>query len=587
MFVTEGNDSVMKRCYCAPGVACRIFETWIQAPDGTDIYTFGMLPETGKCPLVLSRNPYVEERRIDTEKFVASTGHWIEAGYGVVVQHCRGCGMSEGEWVPYHSERDDGLAFLRWIREQPFYNGVLFVEGGSYLASVHFCYLNTCQPDIRGACLDVQDCNRYNILYRNGFFKPALHGNWFIDGYRKKNKRMQRNKDARWTDFPLVEFPLRYFGMHVPELESDIAHPDGDDPYWKDDFLGGGYTLDALTRSRVPTLLRTNWHDIYTGGIFEMWKSLSDEHRAACAMVVGAYQHGDYAADNPGTPVQFPDGAKDALVTAREWFDHIRKGTPLARAKKGEVTYYNLWENKWHSGKHLTNGETELRFTLSATDGATLRLLAGDDAADAGIHRGVGTPAVGVADARCVTPVAGTPDGITYAYDPRNPATFKGTGCLNFGGMQEQEPPDFRDDVKSFLTAPFERAVDLKGSPELHLVCKSDCEDTCFYVRICIEKANGKTYPVRDDITSLNYHQPVDYVPNTERELVFHFSEYAMRIEKGDKIRLDVTSSNTQFALHSNIKGKQFLQRETKVARNAIVLGKSYLSLFAAHSIVM
>ena len=61
---------------------------------------------------------------------------------------------------------------------------------------------------------------------------------------------------------------------------------------------------------------------------------------------------------------------------------------------------------------------------------------------------------------------------------------------------------------------------------------KSDCEDTCFYVRVSIEKEQGD-YGLRDDITSLCY-QLGDYKPNTVAEVDFDFDEHAFLIKKGE-----------------------------------------------------
>lgn len=94
--------------------------------------------------------------------------------------------------VPYESEREDGLFMLDWLRRLPHYNGEIFLDGGSYLSSVHFSYLGTNPPDVKGAALSVQDVDRYNVAYRNGFFKIGLHGGWFVNGYRKKDMTLLR-----------------------------------------------------------------------------------------------------------------------------------------------------------------------------------------------------------------------------------------------------------------------------------------------------------------------------------------------------------------------------------------------------------
>lgn len=146
-------------------------------PDGVPLYTYGAAPAGGgSCPIILTRTPYVQDAPVDLAQYAEIQRDAIQRGYAVLTQHCRGCGRSEGEWIPYEAERADGLAWLDWVRTLPFYNGEIFLSGGSYPASVHLLYIDTNPADVKGAVLCAQDCNRYNILYRNGFFKWSLHG---------------------------------------------------------------------------------------------------------------------------------------------------------------------------------------------------------------------------------------------------------------------------------------------------------------------------------------------------------------------------------------------------------------------------
>jgi len=539
-----------------PGVGkVRWFETMLEMPDGVRIYTYGNVPPEGeKRAIIISRNPYVAEEPVNMVNFAAGGLGAMKNGYVRVCQHCRGCGMSEGDWIPYKDERADGLALLDWVRKLPFYNGEIFLTGGSYLSSVHLLYLDTNPPDVKGAVLCIQDCNRYNVLYRNGFFKSGLHGGWFVNGYKKKNHDLQRDRSVTFGQFPALDFSRRYFGEPVPELDAELSHPREDDPFWK--TPAGGYdSFNALTNSTVPVLLTTNWYDIYTGGLFDMWERLSDERRAQCALVVGAYDHGGrWKEGNAATPIHFPNGSINEEFPAleSEWFEHLKKGTPLGKIQKGKITYYALYENQWKSVDHLKNGPVERRFYLNAT---------GNDGK------------------RTLDPQAGTPAEVSYEYDPRNPASFPGGVCLNFGGMQIQPEPDFRPDVKSFLSEPFGEEVNVQGRMTLHLVGKSDCADTCFYARLSLIKVDGKSYPLRDDISSLCYATP-DYEPGTEKAIDFTFSDHAFRIQKGERLRLDVSSSCSHFLPHTNVKGLQSAQREPKVARNAVVTGKSFLTIY-------
>ena len=163
------------------------FETKVAMPDGKSLYTFGAAPAEGKkFPIIVSRSPYVKPERVDVAGWAAGQKLFTGRGYAHIHQHCRGCGMSEGDWVPYLAERNDGLELLEFVRKLPWYNGEIYLMGGSYGASVHWAYLDTDPPDVKGAALFVQDVNRYNVTHRNGFFKTALHGGWFIKDTRKR-----------------------------------------------------------------------------------------------------------------------------------------------------------------------------------------------------------------------------------------------------------------------------------------------------------------------------------------------------------------------------------------------------------------
>ncbi len=55
-----------------------------------------------------------------------------EQGFNVVVQSCRGTFGSGGVFRPPFDERADGLATIRWIEQQPWFDGRLGLYGGSY-----------------------------------------------------------------------------------------------------------------------------------------------------------------------------------------------------------------------------------------------------------------------------------------------------------------------------------------------------------------------------------------------------------------------------------------------------------------------
>ena len=527
---------------CAAEPSPSVFETMLPMADGVRLYTYGIQPPKGvKCPIVVVRNPYVTDVAVDKDKFLRAQLPNLARGYAYVVQHCRGCGKSGGDWDPYENERADGLALLDWVRGRPWYNGEIFLEGGSYLATVHWSYLATNPPDVKGAFLSVQEVNRYNIIFRNGFYKTELHGGWFAKKYKQKNTTFKRKKPVLFSDFPLSDFSRRCWGETITSFDNQIAHPRADDPYWMSDEPGSGACYRrALIDSTMPVLMQTGLYDIYTEGVNDMWRETPRSRLANCALLIDAYGHnGRMADDMRGTCGEFPNGARaDEGVIPADWFDFCRTGAICPRAVPGRVRYYALWENAWHTDDALKDGPRRIDLTLGS-----------------GVR--------------------------AWTYDPKRPLPeFPGSGGICFGGMQVQPEPDFRDDVVSFVLPAVGERIDVRGRMRARLAVRSDCEDTAFYVRVSVKKPDGRWYLLRDDITSIRADGR-DYAPGKETFVDFRFADHAFRLQKGDVPRVDVSSASKHFAPHGNVKGVQTNVRSPKVARNSVRAEGSTLTLFA------
>ena len=537
-----GADAAVKINAASEKCKVQWFEEFVPMSDGVKLYTIGVAPAgVEKCPIVVIRMPYVKAQRVDMAAWEVSRRNFTSRGYACVYQHCRGCGMSEGDWIPYATERADGLALLEFIRKLPWYNGEIFLSGSSYAASVHFAYLDTNPPDVKGASLLVQDVNRYNICYRNGFFKIGLTGGWFIKSYKKKNLSLKRDPAVNYRQFPLADFPMRYWGEEVPSFGNILRHPRADDPFWKSDAPGSGVDFrGALLKSTMPVLLKTAFYDIYTDGVCAMWRELPELRRANCSFVIDASNHSGSRNGIPkGMVSDFPGGARpESMSEAVDWFDAIRGKKAFApNMPLGKVRYYALWENEWQTGAELANGPQKVLLPLG---------------------KGVRS----------------------YKYDPTGkPPEFPGSGGICFGGMQIQPPPESREDMVTFVLPPLSGRLDVRGRMEAELAVASDCEDSSFYIRVCVDKGDGKWLLLRDDIMSLAYDSP--YTPGSKRILRYRFADHAFRLEKGDRFRVDVAGSCEHFAPHPNVKGDAWSVKNPKIANNRIFADESNLVLFA------
>ena len=167
----------------------------------------------------------------------------------------------------------------------------------------------------------------------------------------------------------------------------------------------------------------------------------------------------------------------------------------------------------------------------------------------------------------------------TYVYNPYAPATFKGGLSTNFGGNAWQDEPNSRYDIISVFTPEFEEDTFIKGKMKAKLCVKSDCEDTCFYMRISLVKEDGY-YGLRDDINQIS-NFCADYKPNAEIEMEFSFDAHAFVVKKGEKLRIDISSSAFPlYVRHTNNKGL-FSERTTaRIANNIVILNQSYLTIY-------
>ena len=500
------------------------------------LFTVIMLPgDAEKYPTVVYRTPYVDAEEMLTQEEIGAKkaeefAPWLDAGYAVVFQHCRGRGKSTGDCIPYINEREDTLALYDWIRSQAFYNGEIFLYGRSYTTSVHLVAAPFAD-DIKGAVLEVQDSERYNCNFRNGFYKMGLHGGWYVNMYKKKSNLKKSFVPDAYRMLPLTDFSKTVLSESAADFDEILRHPKPDDAFWRTRY-GGGEAHDALSHAQIPVLLVTGFYDIYTGGVFDMWNALDEKTRNLCALAVSPYDH---SGKGDKQPLQFERGAlNERFENYRvRWLDAVR-GKCAPPFERGKITYYNLFGEEWRCDDFYGADEKQV-YTL-------------------GDH------------------------SVTYTYNPYAPATFAGGLSANFGGNAWQEKPGQRYDIVTVYTPAFEKDTVVRGKMRAKLRVRSDAEDTCFYVRVSLCKEEGD-YGLRDDINQLS-NFTADYKPGSDLTMDFAFDEHAFVIRRGERLRIDISSSAfPHYVPHTNQKGLFCNMTTAKIARNTVDLAQSCLEL--------
>src|SRR4051794_2293668 len=115
--------------------------------DGTVLRADVYRPAEGAHPALLMRTPYSKDVPFGL-MVVLNYIRAAEAGYAVVVQDVRGRFRSEGEFVPFVNEADDGYDSVEWAAVQPWSTGRVGMFGSSYMAATQLQAATTAPPHL-------------------------------------------------------------------------------------------------------------------------------------------------------------------------------------------------------------------------------------------------------------------------------------------------------------------------------------------------------------------------------------------------------------------------------------------------------
>ena len=100
-------------------------------------------------------------------------------GYAVVNVDVRGRYESEGTWDPFRAEAKDGYDVVEWAAKQPWTNGKVATQGGSYLGHTQWATLGEAPPSLVAAFPAVASTNLYaNWVTQGGAFHLAFNFGW-------------------------------------------------------------------------------------------------------------------------------------------------------------------------------------------------------------------------------------------------------------------------------------------------------------------------------------------------------------------------------------------------------------------------
>jgi putative CocE/NonD family hydrolase len=482
----------------------------------------------GSFPVLLSRGPYNKRRRLDT---VLDFAEAVEAGYIVVLQDTRGRFASDGVWLPWKYERNDGYDSVEWAANLPQSNGRVGMFGGSYLGSTQWSAAMAGAPSLKTIVPNVTWSDPENgLMFRGGAIEHGLNTWWTLmmameqfpkDGL-DPDTTMNKVVGAITSMDTLDE--QTYWQLPsgaLPALKA-TGHPDiGVDRALVDPATTADCRVDGIHDAiELPTLSIAGWYDVFVQGSLDNYTAMRKRGRTA-RMVVGAFDHythvsawqgGRIGDVNYGLMSALP-GGKTITQIHREWYDHWLKDEPATAAHESGVLLFTMGANQWRF---------EPEWPLART---------------------VATPFYLTSDsALSWEEPAASEDSTEFTYDPANPVRTRGGNVVMSvdypAGPVDQREVEARGDVLVFTSAPLDADVEITGKVTATLFAATDGPSTDWVVRLCEVDEDGISRNLVDGITRVNTE------PNRIDAVEVDLWSTSVLVKAGHRLRVHVTSSN-------------------------------------------
>lgn len=568
-------------------------------------------------PVILERTPYGKQRASRSEVDRGETkprlraevaAQFVRDGYIVIYQDCRGRHASEGEFVKYLSDGEDGYDTVRWIEKQSWCNGKVCTMGLSYAAHTQVA-LACLAPKSLSAM--VVDCggfsNAYQSAIRSGGAFEMKQVTW---AFNQAKESLLAHSDAsvrealnaedlcEWFKrMPWVkgQSPVKWAPEYEDYLFEQWTHGEFSE-YWRQlgIYTEGWYEEYA----DVPQIHMSSWYDAYVRTATDNYMGLKRIKRGPVRLIMGPWTHGDRSKSWSGD-VDFGEAspidgnlAKNWTELRRRWFDYWVRGIDNGVGQEPSVRLF------------LMGGGTGRKIASGRMDHGG-RWIQGDD-----------WPLPAVRPARFYLREGGelskdlpatNARPISFDYDPSNPVPTmggpltSGQPVFEGGGFDQREherffgcknpgmPLSARPDVLVFETPPLKEDVAIAGPVTVKLYISSNCIDTDFTAKLIDVYPPNEDYPrgyalnLCDGILRCRYRnswgQARLMTPGTVYEITIEPFATCNLFKAGHRIRLDVSSSNfPRFDLNWNTGEPEGRARTRKIATNTVYVDEARAS---------
>lgn len=522
----------------------------------------------GTSPVLLLRSPYDE-----TMARLVPVMPALKLGFAVVVQNCRGTGLSEGEFRPFECEEEDGLDAIDWICAQDWSDGRIAMMGPSYLGMAQMAVAGA-----RPAGLKVispamtPDDYRDGLVYRQGAFALGSNLSWHllkagqvlgeraaldvdITAQAASLGALAADPGSAYGDLPLLDRPA------INDLLSswrDWLEKETDAGYW------GGISFSAAASNHgLPVLYIGGWFDVFLRGTLNNYCRGVAGGNTKQRLIVGPWGH----VDQSGVIGDFlyPGGDAGLFRLEYQQLTFLRDGVDDIPSTLPPIQIYVMGADRWR---------VELEWPLARTDWQNWYFGAEGE----------------------LSTVVGVDGEVNYIHDPSDPVPTIGGAVLLMGsrdggvgyqpGSRDQASLDDRIDIVRFCSPPLEHDLEVTGPVEVTLYAATSAADTDFTAKLVDVHPDGRVMWVCDGIVRARYCSGMDESVAVEtgktHEYRIDLGATSQLFRAGHRLRVDVASSNFPVYDPNSGTGKpseMVSVDDLQVAHQTIRFGISHASL--------
>lgn len=522
--------------------------------DGVNLSADIWLPPTGeRFPALLIRNIYNNA----DPRYLRWMVPFVEAGYAVVAQDCRGRHDSDGTWDPYICELNDGFDTHEWVGRQPWCDGQVATFGVSYPGFTQTLPATLRSPSLKALVPIASQQDNWGHHRVSG----AIH--WSVSLFFSNliGRTMQTEPVALLDQEAL----LRHLPL-VTAIEANIGRSDyyrGVIEHDRYDEWWSRYSLrHRYGEVDVPAYFMTGWYDSLlheTLTVFQGWKAnaRSEEARRLTRILVGPWSHqvAPWGRSPLGPNGEFEDVAfgahavGDIIAEHLRWYDARLRGRPTGIDAEPPVRLFVMGANTWRD---------EWEWPLARTRWTDAYLAAGGRLAFDG------PPSSDAA-----------PDHFTY--DPADPVPSWGAQyqSADLGGPRDRRAVEARPDVLVFDSDVLTEDLEVTGPIAVELWAATDAPDTDWTATLVDVFPDGRAINLCEGICRQRYRDPLAapglIPPNTPTAYRIDLWDTSNAFLAGHRIRLEISSSNfPRFDRNLNTGGRVGFETEWRVANQTV-----------------